>query len=172
MRVVAGSPVRRRGDALGVRPGPGGRLFLGLAARPGDDEVGDARRVRVRHGNGRSPDRSPLGSLDTGAATSLGTLGTRAGRDDESLPSLLFPLLNWVAVGFPFAVDVVRAVLRRRGRGLARFPRGRVRSGGVDTRAVEGGDRDVALHGVGGSIGDWRGGLSRTDSTRYARSRR
>ena len=47
-----------------------------------------------------SPDRSPLGSLDTGAATSLGTLGTRAGRDDETFPSLLFPLLNWVAVGF------------------------------------------------------------------------
>ena len=51
-----------------------------------------------------SPDRSRLGSLDTGthspaSVTSLGS-STRAGSDDETLPSLLFPLLNWVAVGF------------------------------------------------------------------------
>ena len=112
-----------------------------------------------------SPDRSPLGSLDTGAATSLGTLGTRAGRDDESLPSLLFPLLNWVAVGFlsPLMSCELYCV------GV-----------GVDSHdSLVGGFGPVAwIHalsrvatatwlctGWGGSIGDGGGGLSRTDST-------
>lgn len=53
-------------------------------------------------GMGTSPDRSRLGSsLDTGASEVLGSNRSAAfANDDESLPSLLFPLLNWVAVGF------------------------------------------------------------------------
>ena len=39
VRVVAGSPVRRRGDALGVRPGDGD--WVQQARRRGGDEVGD-----------------------------------------------------------------------------------------------------------------------------------
>ena len=54
-------------------------------------------------GMGTSPDRSRLGesSLDTGASEVLGSNRSAAfASDDESLPSLLFPLLNWVASGF------------------------------------------------------------------------
>lgn len=51
-------------------------------------------------GMGTSPDRSRLGSsLDTSGEV-LGSNQSAAAHDDESLPSLLFPLLNWVAVGF------------------------------------------------------------------------
>ena len=133
--------------------------------RRGGDEVGDARRVRVRHGNGRV-----TGSIPARIARHRRRDVPRHPRHPRGTRRRIAPVAAVPAAQlgrrrFPFAVDVVRAVLRRRGRGLARFPRGRVRSGGVDTRAVEGGDRDVALHGVGGSIGDGRGGLSRTDST-------